>query len=200
MGTTWIGVQSGQRARMEALRSLGYWSATTALVTWSAMGVESVLRPFQDNRRENFWPLPFLCTVVAFTCVHLLHKGRSRTERFGFAMMAIASGLMLLGNLGLQLNIKPLERLQAPMGPLIWFVGLVCFGVGILVADVMPKYAGWAVILLEPSSVLTALALSPIAPLLPRGAYSGNVGKGIALGIVAIALQRMTLPRDLHPA
>lgn len=50
-------------------------------------------------------------------------------------------------------------------------------------------------ILFEPSSVLTALALSPIAPLLPRGAYGGNAGKGFAMAVMALALKRMTLPR-----
>jgi hypothetical protein len=47
----------------------------------------------------------------------------------------------------------------------------------------------WALILLEPSSILAALALSRIAPLLPRGAYSGNVGKGIAMGMIALGLR-----------
>jgi len=58
-------------------------------------------------------------------------------------------------------------------------------------AGLLPKYAGWALILLEPSSILAALALSPVAPLLPRGAYSGNVGKGLAMGIVALALRKV---------
>ena len=70
-------------------------------------------------------------------------------------------------------------------------MGLTCFGIGILVAGVVPKSAGWAIILLEPASVLAAVPLSPIAPLLERGAYSGNVGKGVALAVVGLAMKRL---------
>jgi multisubunit Na+/H+ antiporter MnhG subunit len=146
-------------------------------------GVESILRPFQDNRREAFWPVPFVFTMIAFTCVHLLHRGRSRVERFGFGMVAIASALCLLGNIGLQLHIGPLERLKAPLRVVVGLVGLVSFGIGILVAGIVPNSAGRAIILLELGSVLAAVLLLPLAPMLERGAYSGNVGKGIAMGI-----------------
>jgi hypothetical protein len=177
--------------RAKKVVQFGYWSGLAAFVTWFGMGLESVLRPLQDNRRESFWPLPFLLTMVAFICMHLVQRGRSRTEWVGFLILMIASAAMLVGNVGLQLNIHALDWLEAPLGPVIWLVGLTAFGIGILVAGVMPKYAGWAVILLEPASVLSAFALSPIAPLLPRGAYSGNMGKGLAVLAVAIGFQRL---------
>jgi multisubunit Na+/H+ antiporter MnhG subunit len=179
-----------ENIRREQLAGLGFWSALAAFVTWSAMGIESVMRPFQDNRREAFWPVPFVCTMVAFTCVHLLQRSRSRAEKWGWILVVIASALMLLGNIGLQLNIPVLERLNAPLGPVIWMTGLVCFGIGTLAARALPAMAGWAIILLEPASILIAFALSPVAPLLPRGAYSGNIGKGLSLALVAWALRR----------
>jgi len=86
------------------------------------MGVESILRPIQDNRREMFWPLPFICTVVAFTCLHLLQRDRSRFERVSWFAIAVGSALMLLGNIGLQLNIHSLEFLDAPLGPMIFLI------------------------------------------------------------------------------
>jgi hypothetical protein len=167
----------------------GFWCGVCALVTWSAMGVESVLRPFQDNRRDTYWMLPFVLTVATFYYVHCVQRRRSRTETVGYVVVLIASALALLGNIGLQLNIKALESLGFPGGAMVWLVGLTCFGIGTLMAGVLPKYAGWALILLEPSSILAALALSRIAPLLPRGAYSGNVGKGLAMGVVALGLR-----------
>ncbi len=173
------------------IAKLGYWNALGAFVTWFGMGVESILRPFQDNRRETFWPVPFVFTVACFLCIHLLHRGRSRIERHGFVMVAVASALVLLGNIGLQLHIAPLEKLQAPLGVVVWLVGLVCFGAGILFARILPKSAGWAIILLEPASVLAAVLLLPVAPMLERGAYSGNIGKGISMGIVALALKKV---------
>ncbi len=36
---------------------------------------------------------------------------------------------------------------------------------------------------------MVALALSSTAPLLEGGAYRGNVGKGLAMGIVALGLR-----------
>lgn len=183
-------VSGTQPARREQLVTVGFWSAIAAFITWTAMGIESVLRPFQDNHRETFWPLPFVCTIAAFTCIHLLQRGRSRTERVGWVLVVIASALMLLGDIGLQLNIPLLERLNAPLGPVIWMAGLVCFGIGILAAGVLPRRAGWAVILLEPASILMAFALLPVAPMLPRGAYSGNTGKGLAMAVIAWAFRR----------
>ena len=153
--------------------------------------MESILRPFQDNRREAFWPVPFVFTIIAFTCVHLLHRGRSRWERFGFVMVAIASSLVLLGNIGLQLHIPPLEKLEAPLGVLVWLSGLALFGIGIPVARVVLRPIGWAVLLLEPASVLAAVLFRPIAPMLERGAYSGNVGKGIAMAVVSFSLHNL---------
>jgi hypothetical protein len=168
----------------------GFWCGVGAFITWSAMGVESVLRPFQDNRRDTFWLLPFALTLATFYYVHGVQRRRSRTETVGYVVVLIASGLTLLGNLGLQLKITALESLGFPGGAIVWLIGLVCFGIGTLMVRVLPAYAGWALIFLEPSSILAALALSPIAPLLPRGAYSGNIGKGLAMGIVALALRR----------
>ena len=49
--------------------------------------------------------------------------------------------------------------------------------------------AGWDLLLLEPGSIVVALALSSTAPLLEGGAYRGNVGKGLAMGIVALGLR-----------
>ena len=159
-------------------------------LTWFAMGVESILRPFQDNRRETFWLLPFLLTMITLVCVHFIQRRRSRIESFGFATVVVASALVLVGNIGLQLNITWLEVLGAPAGPLIWLMGLLFFGIGTLKSGVLPRSAGWALIFFEPSSMIAAFTLSPIAPMLPRGAYSGNVGKGVALAILCLGLHR----------
>jgi len=176
------------------IAALGFRCGLVGAVSWFAMGVESVLRPFQDNRRETFWMLPFVLTMITLVCVHLMQRRRSRMAGWGFAIVMVASGLMLIGNIGLQLNLPWSQVLAAPAGPVIWLVGLVCFGIGTLKAGVLPRSAGWALMLFEPSSIAAALALSPVAPLLPRGAYSGNIGKGGALVVVAFALRRARRP------
>lgn len=196
MSSMATGAIAPPRATNEAaIINVGFWSSVAGFITWSAMGVESILRPIQDNRRETFWPLPFVCTVVAFTCIHLLQRGRSRFERASWFVVAVGCVLMLLGNIGLQFNIHSLSFLDAPLGPMIFLIALVLFGVGILAAGVLPKSAGWAVILLEPMSIGAAFLLLPIAPMFPRGTYSGNVGKGIALGMIAFAFRALSSRR-----
>ena len=91
--------------------TLGFRCGVVGALTWFAMGVESVLRPFQDNRRETFWLLPFVLTMITFVCVHLIQRRRSRIAGLGFAAIAAASGLILIGNLGLQLNVTWLQVL-----------------------------------------------------------------------------------------
>jgi hypothetical protein len=71
----------------------GFWCGVFAFVTWSAMGVESVLRPFQDNRRDTYWVLPFVLTVATFYYVHIIQRRRSRTETVGYIIVLIASAL-----------------------------------------------------------------------------------------------------------
>src|SRR4051812_46382074 len=44
---------------------------------------------------------------------------------------------------------------------------------------------------LEPGSILTGLALSPIAPLHDRGAYSAGIEKGLALALIAWELRSL---------
>lgn len=184
-----LGVAPHRATNEASIITIGFWSSVAGTITWSGMGVESILRPIQDNRREMFWPLPFVCTVVAFACIHLLQRNRSRLERVGWFAITVGSALMLLGNIGLQLNIRSLGFLDAPLGPMIFLFALLLFGVGIFAAGVLPKIAGWAVILLEPMSIGAAFMLLPIAPMFPRGAYSGNIGKGIALGMIAFAFR-----------
>ena len=167
----------------------GYWWAMAAFVTWFGMGVESILRPIQDNRRDTFWMLPFACTMAAFYYLHEVQRRRSRTESISYVVVLIASAMCLLGSIGLQLDIKPLQFFGFPGGPITWLIGLTSFGIGTLLAGAVPKKAGWGLILLEPGSVLAAVILSPISPVRDRGAYSGNVVKGTALLMVALALQ-----------
>ncbi len=167
----------------------GSWWAMAAFVTWFGMGVESILRPIQDNRRDTFWMLPFACTMMAFYYLHTVQKRRSRTETIAYPIVLIASAMCFLGSIGLQLDIKPLQVFGFPGGPIVWLIGLTGFGIGTLLAGAVPKKAGWALIFLEPGSIVAAVALSRIAPVLDRGAYSGNVAKGTALLMVALALR-----------
>ena len=75
-------------------------------------------------------------------------------------------------------------------------IGMTCFGIGTLLAGAVPKKAGWGLIFLEPGSILAAVVLSPISPVRDRGAYSGNISKGTALLMVALALRAIAKRED----
>jgi hypothetical protein len=81
----------------------------------------------------------------------------------------------------------------------LWAIGLILFGMGTMLAGVLPRYAGVVMMLLEPGSVLAGLALSPIAPIHDRGTYSGAVEKGIGLALLALAMHTACERRRMVP-
>jgi hypothetical protein len=62
----------------------------------------------------------------------------------------IASGLTVLGNVGVSLEQRTLAVLGFPWGAVLWTVGLIGFGVGTWLAKVLPRYVALTLILLEP--------------------------------------------------
>jgi hypothetical protein len=170
--------------------------AAWAACLWIAFGLESIVRREPQNYRDTLFLLPFFVTLWAFRELHGFQKWRRlRIELWGFGAVMIASGLVAVGNIGLIAGIPALEIFSAPMGILLWTVGLIFFGVGTIQAGVLPRYTGVVLMLLEPFSVLTGLALSPIAPINDRGAYTGAVEKGVALALIAMAMHTASVRR-----
>src|SRR4051794_32662417 len=165
--------------------------AFAAAITWIALGADSIVRPFQVNARDTFWMLPFALTMISFVYVHRVQRSDSKLERFSYYIVMFASSLVFLGNIGIQANNNFLGNLGFPAGAILWTVGLIAFGIGTLRSKVLPSLAGWALILLEPLSILCGVALSPIAPLLEHGVYSGAVEKGIFIALVGYGFRRV---------
>jgi FtsH-binding integral membrane protein len=127
--------------------------------------------------------------------VCLLHAvQRSQNHRFetsSFYFLMAASALVFLGNVGVLINQAVLATFGFPWGAILWMLGLGVFGIATLMAKTLPLYVGISIILLEPGSLLTGLALSPIAPLYDRGAYSAGIEKGLVLALVALGMKRL---------
>src|SRR5262249_55723091 len=179
------------RLRLASTGSLVAWFAA---VCWVALGVESIVRPEQENYRDIVWMLPFALTAVTFLFIHATQRAAQRSEsgrleRVAFYLAMTASALAILGNVGLLTDYALLATLSFPWGALLWAGALIMFGVSTWKAKALPRYVGLALILLEPGSILTGLALSPIAPLHDRGAYTAGVEKGMALAVLAIGLR-----------
>jgi hypothetical protein len=173
-------------------RSVGMTVAGVGAAAWIALGLESILRPVQDNRRDAVWMIPFLFTVASFWFIHAVQSSSAgKFERVTYWLVMISSALVFLGNNGLVFNIPLLQVLGFPLGAILWTIGTALFGAGTIRARVLPRFAGLVLIVLEPCSILTGLVLSPIAPLCPRGAYSGGVEKGAMLALIAYAFFSM---------
>jgi hypothetical protein len=115
------------REVLRPFASAGAMAGYAGAVCWAAMGVDSVLRPWQDNRRDTFWMLPFVLTMIAFYFVHRVQQGRSKWEAPAFWTVILASALTFLGSVGLQLNIAWLKGLGFPGGAILWMIGLIAF-------------------------------------------------------------------------
>jgi hypothetical protein len=130
--------------------------------------------------------LPFLLTTAAFWFVHTVQASRTgMLGRAAFYALMIASALAIAGSIGIQAEQPALAALGFPGGAVIWAAGLMVFGIATLRAGVFPRFVGIALLLLEPGSILTGLALAPISPLHDRGSYSAGVEKGLALALVS---------------
>lgn len=190
-------VDSQRFSKRLKLATQGALVATWAAVGWVVLGVESIVHPQQVDFRDAVWMIPFSLTAAAFIYLHLLQQSRAAMlEAIGFYAVMIASLLAFLGNVGVLTNFPLLAKFGFPWGALLWMAGLIVFGIGTWTARTAPWYVGLALILLEPGSLLTGLALAPLAPLHDRGAYSAGVEKGLALAVVALALSRLKNARE----
>jgi hypothetical protein len=111
-----------------------------------------------------------------------------------FGILGVAMVLVLAGNAGIVFHIASLEALGFPGGAVLWVLVMVPAGVVTYRAGVLPRRVGVLIVLLEPLSMATGLALSPIAGLYDSGNYSGAVEKGLVLLVIARALAGAVVP------
>jgi hypothetical protein len=153
-----------------------------------------LVRPIQDNRRDFVVLVPFLLTAVVLWFIgQAQSQRRNSLERVTFWALMIASCLTILGGIGNVLHSGLLEHLGFPAGPLLWTVGLIVYGIATWRTRIFQRYVAVTLILFEPASILTGLALSPIAPLHDSGSYTGGVEKAVAVMILGLAIRQLSL-------
>lgn len=191
-GTSSVHLESlDQIAARRARRGALYGGISAVL--WIVLGIDSIVRPVQDDRREVFWWFPAFFMLLTIIAVHRVQRRQDlRMERYSYWVVMIAWVLVYLGNLGLVFNVPVLLPLGFPGGAIVGAVGLIVFGVATWRARVLHWSAGLAFILWEPGSIATGLALAPISPLRDRGSYSAGIWKGFAIGMVAFGLQAVS--------
>ncbi len=165
--------------------------AFTTAALWAVLGIDSLVRPYQDNRRDFAVLVPFTLTaIVLWFMGRMQSSARDRLERVTFWALMIACFLTVLGGVGNVLHNALLEKLGFPAGPLLWTVGLIVYGIATWRIRIFPRYVALTLILFEPASILTGVALSPIAPLHDSGSYTGGIEKAVAVLILAMAVRQ----------
>lgn len=167
----------------------GELAAWLAGAGFLGLSIETLLVDGSHGYRDLIWTVPGVCTLIAFGAVHSAQRCQaSPFERSAY--LVVQGGLIagLVGNTARALDVDSLAWLGFPLGALLWFFGLVLFGIATLRARVVPRYVGRAILLLEPASIATGLALSPLLGLHDHGSYSGALPKAIVLALVARAL------------
>jgi hypothetical protein len=168
----------------------GFRAAVFAAVCWVALGLDSIVRPEPQDYRDVLWLVPFLATMSAFRHLHGVQAAAARrSERYSFYTVMVASALALTGMAGIIFRIETLAALGFPGGAIVWTVGLIWFGIATWRAGVFPAYVGISLILLEPGSILTGIALWPIAGLSDHGAYSAGIEKGAVMAVLALGFR-----------
>ncbi len=176
-------------------------AAFTTATLWAALGIDSLARPYQDNRRDFVVLLPFALTAIVLWLIGRTQStARDRLERVTFWALMIACWLTVIGGIGNVLHNALLEHLGFPAGPLLWTVGLIVYGVATWRIRIFPRYVAWTLILFEPASILTGVALSPIAPLHDSGSYTGGIEKAVAVLILGLATRHFAASQPQAPA
>ena len=168
--------------------------AFTTAAWWAVLGIDSLARPYQDNRRDFVVLVPFTLTAIVLWFMGRMQSSRrDRLERVTFWALMIACFLTVLGGVGNVLHNALLEKLGFPAGPLLWTLGLIVYGIATWRIRIFPRYVAWTLILFEPASILTGVALSPIAPLHDSGSYTGGIEKAVAVLILAVAVRQFAV-------
>ena len=168
----------------------GYQLATICAALWIALGLDSILRPVEDDRRDAFCLVPIAFTAAVICILHLLHRAPARRlESISFRVLAVSTVLIFGGNIGLLTNTPVLIFFTVPWGILGWSIALLAYGVAVWRARLYPWWMALAIMLLEPLSVIGGLLLAPLSPIHDRGTYSGALAKGLAMLAIAGALR-----------
>jgi hypothetical protein len=163
--------------------------AMLAGVTWSMLAIDSIARPEPEPARGQLVLLPFVLTLVGVVGLHARQRDRSGPlGRFGFAVVVGAMVAVVVGQIGMVVDVDGVRWLGFPGGVLVWTVGMAIFGVSTARAGVLPVWCGAALALAEPLTIAAAVALSPIAPRQPSGSYSGAIAHGLIWLAIALLL------------
>jgi hypothetical protein len=168
--------------------------ATLAGAAWTALGLESILRPEQHNYRDYVMFVPWLLTLVAIIGIHQIQRAYGgRLERWGFA--AVAASMTLGALAAIPQAFGQLESSFVVVAP-VWVFGMIVFGIGTARAGVFPRWVGVLLAMSELLTMAAAAAMSPWVPIRDRGSFSGAIAHGVVFLLISFAVDRRSQPTD----
>jgi hypothetical protein len=167
-------------------------SGIAAGVSWTILGIASLLADNPERYLDALMFVPLLLTSIAFFSLHRLQQ--SAFDRFGVAsywLSAVSLVLLLICQPLLALGIDRFNWLAFPVAALAWFLGFLMYGIATIKAKALPTWIGAAIGLSELLAMALGIAFSPISPLADHGDYSGGIGHGLVwLSIGYFFMQR----------
>jgi hypothetical protein len=81
-------------------------------LAWMALGLDSILRPIQDNRREIYWWIPFAFMMLTLVSIHRVQRSQKRRfELYSYWTVMLGLGLGSAGEFGL--GVQPERSIGA---------------------------------------------------------------------------------------
>jgi hypothetical protein len=173
--------------------------AVVSFLGWTALAVESFVTPSPQDYRDALVLVPWTLYALAIVGVH--QAQRDRTGAFALAGLGVSLAGMAasaVGNIGVLLGSDAMVAISFPIGPGLFSLGLVLFAIATFRAGVLPRYAAVALALAQPMAIGIGVALAWRAPVHPHGGYTGGLGHGIAVLLLAVALTRVQRMGERH--
>ncbi|MGN9844800.1 hypothetical protein ACTMTI_42390 [Nonomuraea sp. H19] len=166
--------------------------AVVSFLGWVAMAAESFVAPPPQDYRDVLVLIPWTLYAIVLAGVGQAQRHRSgRLARAGLIGAIAGMALSAVGNVGIMLGNDGMVAVSFPIGPGLFSLGLLLFGIATVRARVLPWWAGTAMALSQPMAIAIGVALAWHVPLNPHGSYTGGLGHGIAVLLLGIALSRL---------
>ncbi|GAA2893100.1 hypothetical protein GCM10010517_57630 [Streptosporangium fragile] len=174
--------------------------AVASFLGWTALAVESFITPPPQDYRDALILIPWTLYAIVIVGVH--QAQRERTGGFaviGLVLTLAGMATSAVGNVGVLLGSQAMVAVSFPIGPGLFSLGMLLFGIATFRAGILPRYAGVMLVLAQPLTIGIGVALSWHVPVHPHGSFTGGLGHGITVLMLAIALvrvQRMGEPQQ----
>ena len=172
------------------------WATRVTALTglaWLTISLLSLYHREPQDYLDAVMLAPLTLSIGAISAVYLAQ--REQLGRLGRASYPFAVGALVALAAGQSLHLADLETARNIVlipGVIGWIVSYILFGIATVRARVLPAWVGILIALSEPLTILSGVALSPIAPLSDFGGYSGAIAHALIWLAIANVLRSQT--------